>query len=293
MTKPTQEKKYNNIVLIPTDFSEVCGNAISHGVKLAKFLGYKVCILHIVNKETKSALKKKNVGVDYVDWRLKEYKKYYSKKYDIDIETLAVEGSIFTTISEVATQIKANLMVLGTHGKKGLQRVFGSYALKVVIESPIPVIVVQKRSFKEGYRNIVFPISNDLEPRQAVQWAKLIARLFKADIHILQSPERYAELRSRLQVITNQITEIFDEEKIPYHITTAYKSSNFAEEIISYSVMKHADLVMIMTQPNIDVPGFSLSGWNERLMFNEAQIPIMCVNPVEFGYHYYEWVMLA
>ena len=293
MTKPTQEKKYNNIVLIPTDFSEVCGNAISHGVKLAKFLGYKVCILHIINKETKAALKKKNVGVDYVDWRLKEYKKYYTKKYDVDVETLAVEGSIFTTIGEVATQIKANVMVLGTHGKKGLQHVFGSYALKVVIESPIPVIVVQKRSFKEGYRNIVFPISNDLEPRQAVQWAKLIAKLFSANIHILQAPEKFAELKSRLQVITKQITEIFDEEKVPYNITTAYKSSNFAEEIISYSVMKHADLVMIMTRPNIDVPGFSLSGWNERLMFNEAQIPIMCVNPVEFGYHYYEWIMLA
>jgi nucleotide-binding universal stress UspA family protein len=293
MTKPTQEKKYNNIVLIPTDFSEVCGNAISHGVKLAKFLGYKVCILHIINKETKAALKKKNVGVDYVDWRLREYKKYYTKKYDIDVETLAVEGSIFTTIGEVAAQIKANLMVLGTHGKKGLQHVFGSYALKVVIESPIPVIVVQKRSFKEGYRNIVFPISNDLEPRQAVQWAKLIAKLFSANIHIMQAPEKFAELKSRLQVITKQITEIFDQEKVPYNITTAYKSSNFAEEIISYSVMKHADLVMIMTRPNIDVPGFSLSAWNERLMFNEAQIPIMCVNPVEFGYHYYEWIMLA
>ena len=129
MAKEQKESKYNKIVLIPTDFSEVCGNAISHGVKLAKFLGYKVCILHIINKETKAVLKKKNVGVDYVEWRLKEYKKYYEKKYDVDIDTLSVEGSIFSTISEVATKIKANLMVLGTHGKKGLQHVFGSYAL--------------------------------------------------------------------------------------------------------------------------------------------------------------------
>ena len=72
MAKEKQEKKYNNIVLIPTDFSEVCGNAVSHGVKLAKFLGYKVFILHIINKETKTELKKKNVDVDYIDVRLKE-----------------------------------------------------------------------------------------------------------------------------------------------------------------------------------------------------------------------------
>lgn len=293
MAKTKEEKKYNNIVLIPTDFSEVCGNAVSHGVKLAKFLGYKVCILHIINKETRAALKKKNVGIDYVDWRLKEYKKYYTKKYEVEIDTMAVEGSIFSTINEVAAQIKANLMILGTHGKQGLQHVFGSYALKVVIESPIPVVVVQKRSFKDGYRNIVFPISNDLEPRQAVQWAKLIAKLFSANINIFISPEKDPALKSRVAIITKQITDIFDQEKVPYHVTTAFKSTNFAEQVISYSVTLHADLVMIMTRPNTDIPGFSLSAWNERLMFNEAQIPVMCVNPVEFGYHYYEWIMLA
>ncbi len=293
MSQPTKEQKYNKIVLIPTDFSEVCGNAISHGVKLAKFLGYSVCILHIINKETKAALKKKNVGVDYVEWRLREYKKYYEKKYNVDIDTLAMEGSIFSTISEVATKIKANLMILGTHGKKGLQHVFGSYALKVVIESPIPVVVVQKRSFKEGYQNIVFPVSNDVESRQAVQWAKLMATLFNAKIHMFLCPEKDAGLKTRLSIITKQITDIFDEENIPYGVTTAYKSSNFAEEVIAYSVTVHADLVMIMTRPNIDVPGFSLASWDERLMFNEAQIPVMGINPIELGYHYYEWAMLT
>jgi len=39
MSKAKQEKKFNSIVLIPTDFSDICGNAISHGVKLDKFLG--------------------------------------------------------------------------------------------------------------------------------------------------------------------------------------------------------------------------------------------------------------
>ena len=293
MSKTPQEKKYNNIVLIPTDFSEVCGNAVSHGVKLAKFLGYKVFILHIINKETKSELKKKNVGTDYIDLRLKEYKKYYTKKYDVEIDTMAVEGSIFSTISTVAREIKANLMVMGTHGKKGLQHVFGSYAMKVVEESTVPVVVVQKRAFKSGYKNIVFPVSNDLEPRQAVHWAKLMAKLFKAKIHIYISPEKDTARRTALAIITKQITTVFDAEEVSYSIVTAEKSSAFAEQIISYSVIQHADLIMIMTRPNIDVVGFSLSAWDEKLMFNEAQIPVMGINPIEFGYHYYEWSMLA
>ncbi len=293
MSTSNQPKKYNNVVLIPTDFSEVCSNAISHGVKLALFLGYKVCILHIINKETKAELKKKNVDIDYIDYRLKEYKKYYSKTYKVEIDTMAVEGNIFSTISDVAKEIKANLMVMGTHGKVGLQHVFGSYALKVVVESPVPVVVVQKRAFNKGYNNIVFPVSNDLEPRQAVHWAKLMARLFSAKIHIIQSPEKETGRKTSLNIITKQITDIFTAEEISYVVTAAETAKDFAEQVISYGVLHHADLFMIMTRPNIEVAGFSLASWDERLMFNDAQIPVMGINPVEVGYHYFEWSMLA
>ncbi|MCX6285663.1 MAG: universal stress protein [Bacteroidetes bacterium] len=292
-TKKLKETKYDNIILIPTDFSEVCGNAVIHGIHLARFLKYKAVILHVINNETKSALKKKKVGTDYVEKRLKEYKAYYEKKYDVIVDTIAEEGSIFSTINEVASRLKANMMILGTHGKKGLQHVFGSYALRVVSESPVPVIVVQKRSFKQGYQNIVLPVSNDLESRQAVQWVKMIAKLFKSKIHIFQAVEADKGLNSRLKIIARQITDAFNEENINHEITYAEPKGDFAKQLLSYAAVNHADMIMIMTRPNIDVPGFSMSAWDEKLMFNEAQIPVMCINPIELGYYYYEWIQLA
>ena len=292
-TKKSKETKYSNIILIPTDFSEVCGNAVIHGVHLARFLKYKAVILHVINNETRAALKKKNVGTDYVEKRLKEYKAYYEKNYNVVVDVLAEEGSIFSTINEVAARIKANMMILGTHGKKGLQHVFGSYALRVVSESPVPVIVVQKRSFKQGYQNIILPVSNDLEARQCVQWAKLIATLFRSKINIFQAIEADKGLNSRLKIITRQISDAFNEENINHEITYAEPKGDFAKQLISYAAVNHADMIMIMTRPNIDIPGFSMSAWDEKLMFNEAQIPVMCVNPIDLGYYYYEWLQLA
>jgi nucleotide-binding universal stress UspA family protein len=283
-----QEAVHNKIVLIPTDFSEVCGNAISHGVKLAQAMGYSACILHAINKETKAYLKKKNVEVDYIDKRLREYKRYYEKKYTVSIEHLAVEGSIFDVINQVAKDIKATLMVLGTHGKKGLQHVFGSFALRIVIDSPVPVIVVQKRHIRQGYNNIIFPISNELEPRQKVQWASTISTLFNSKIHLFQALETESGLNSRLDIITRQITRVLEEKKLPYSLTIADKPGDFANQVIKYSVKNCADLIMIMTEPNYDVQGFSYSKWSERLMFNEAQVPVMCINPFNLGTYYYE-----
>lgn len=278
-----------NLILIPTDFSETCGNAISHGVKLAHFLNGRVCILHVINQETKAALKKKKVGVDYIETRLKAYKNYYEKKYNLPVAGLAREGSIFSTINEVAGEIKASLMMLGTHGKKGLQHVFGSYAFRIVLESPVPTIVVQKRTFREGYKNIVFPISNDLEPRQKVQWATKLARLFDTKLHLFLAREKDKGLKSRLEIITRQITKVLDNENIKYSVQTAEATGNFARQVLYHAVTIQSELIMIMTMPQVDLPEFSISAWDERLMFNESQIPVMCINPTRLGNFFYEW----
>jgi len=285
-----KETKFNNIVLIPTDFSEVCDNAVHHGVELARSLKYQVIILHVINRETKSKLRKEDLDITYIEQKLDDYKKRYAAGPEVKINTMHVEGSIFSAINEVAIDIKANMMVLGTHGKKGLQHLFGSYALKVVLESPVPVIVVQKKNYGSGYKEIVFPVSNDVEPRQKVQWAKLISKLFNAKVHLFQSLEKDPVMNERLNIITKQITDIFDESGLEYSVTVAKESSDYADQVLSYAVTTDAKLIMIMTRPNVDLPGFSLAGWDERLMFNEAQIPVMCINPVEIGTYYWEWV---
>jgi len=282
------EKKFNNIILVPTDFSEVCENAIIHGAEIARSLDFKLCLLHVVNRETKTKLKKESHDVSFVAKQLSDLQETYQKKYKITVEKVLVEGNLFSSIHEVAREIRANMMVLGTHGKKGLQHVFGSYALRVVLESPVPVIVVQNKSFGKGYRRIVFPISNDLEPRQKVQTALRISRLFDSTVHLFQSKEKDTALISRVSIITRQIKNILDENNVKSEVVTAGRAAGFAAQVLSYAVLNKADLIMIMTQPNVDVPGFSLSEWDEKLMFNDAQIPVMLINPMDVMVNYME-----
>jgi nucleotide-binding universal stress UspA family protein len=292
VTNGNNENKYEKIVMIPTDFSEVCDNAIHHGVELAQSLQYNVCILHVINKETKAFLKKEKLPLDHIQEKLTEYKNRYEKEAGIRVETIAREGSIFDVINEVAEEVKAHMMILGTHGKQGLQHLFGSYALRVVLDSPCPVVVVQKRTFGEGYHNIIFPITNDLEVRQKVEWALLMARLFNSRFQLYVAREKDQDLNNRLQVITQQITKVFDEKKISYGIEMAEKPGDFEKQVVAYAVQKKSDMIMIITIPAIDNPGFSVSGWGETMMFNEAQIPVMCINPSIIGKYYYEWITL-
>ncbi len=263
----------NNIVLVPTDFSDVCANAISQAAAAAEYLQYKVCILHVIDKNTKAYLKSVGLDKSNIDERLAEISTDIVKKYKVEVEAIAKEGNIFTTISDVAKEIGANLVFLGTHGKVGMQKLTGSFALKVVTSSPVPVVVVQKRSFEKGYQNIVLPITSDAGPWEKTRWATYIAKKFKAKINIFQL------FGEKIDDAVKQITDHFDKNDVDYSIKVAEKSSNFSKQVIDYSTSNNADLIMIMTNPEKGLATFILGTYDEQMIFNTSQIPVLCVNP--------------
>ncbi len=285
-------EKLNNIILVPTDFSETCQNAINHGVELAEYLDLKLMILHVINKDTKSQLKKDNLDISAIAEKLNDIANDIRERSRLTVETLTREGSIFEEINQAASDLGARLMVLGTHGKKGLQHVFGSYALKVVTKSPVPTIVVQDTSFGKGYSDIVFPINSFTEARQQVQWAIHMARTFGSCIHILRQPQNDPALANKIKVVSAQILEAFAKYGIRNTITDAEKKGNFAAQLISFAAAKNADLIMIMTDADIFSSDFNAGAWDEKMMFNAHKIPVMCINPVMTGKVYYEYITL-
>jgi len=263
----------NNIVLVPTDFSDVCANAINQAAAAAEFLKYKVCVLHVIDKNTKTYLKDVGLDKSNIDERLAGIAADVEKIYKVEVEVIAKEGNIFSTIGEVAKEIGAILVFLGTHGKVGMQKLTGSFALKVVTSSPVPVVVVQKRSFEKGYHNIVLPITSDAGPWEKTKWATYIAKKFKAKINIFQL------FGEKIDDAVKQITAHFDKNDVSYTIKVAEKSSNFSKQVIDYSTSKNADLIMIMTNPEKGLATFILGTYDEQMIFNTSQIPVLCVNP--------------
>ena len=264
----------NNIILVPTDFSEVCGNAVYHASNLAQILNSKVVILHVIDNKSKGSRKGKKTGTASVDERLNQYKSLYEKKYGIVVETMIKEGSIFTSINKAAAELDASLMVMGTHGKKGMQFLTGSYILKVSDKSPVPVIVVQNRVFHGKYNKILIPMTHDLHPDKKIAWAKYFSRMFNANIHLYQYFHKDKLQNDRLSGCIEKITRSFKKDEIPFLVSKAEKETKFSSQVISYAVSNRCDLLMI-----IDVNhNVSSAAWYEGLLFNKEQIPVMTIN---------------
>jgi len=268
-----------NSILIPTDFSDVCNNAIEHGAGIAKYLNSKLYILHVVNRSTKRYLRKNNLSLDDIDDMLEKKQAEIELKYSIPVEPIMHEGSIFHTIAEVAEEKGAAMMVLGTHGLHGIQNLTGSHAMRVVNSSPIPDIVVQQRSFGDGYREIVVPVHNPVDFDLKSKWVAYFSRLFSAHVNLFQIKETDPMLNKDVINMTDIIINELDKETVSYEVDKAEEEGDYAEQLIEFAVKKKSDLIMIMTNALEDHPEFILGPWEESLIYNEAQIPVMCLNP--------------
>jgi nucleotide-binding universal stress UspA family protein len=268
----------NPIFLVPTDFSEVCTNAAHRAASLAKDFSYKVVLLHVIDKNTIGELKKEGKSPEWVDERLRELADILTREYVIQVETISREGDIFSTIADVGDDLKASLIFLGTHGKVGMQKITGSFALKVVLSSELPTIVIQKRPFGSGLAKIVMPITSDAGPWAKTKWAAAIAKEFNSTIEIFHIPGEDMD-----DVIT-MITNHFQVNDVKFKVKSADKSGNFTKQVLDYATAENADMILIMTNPDKSLKTYLLGSYDEDIIFNPSQIPVMCINPRDFNW---------
>jgi len=79
--------------------------------------------------------------------------------------------------------------------------------------------------------------------------------------------------------ITKQIKNLFDEFGVKYIDKVSNPTEgSFAKQVVDYAVQNDAEL--IMTLVNKDKSLF-FSSWDEKIIYNASQIPVICINPVE------------
>ncbi len=256
-------------ILVTWDFTEKSRFAMEHGISLSKHLNTTVHLFHIVKKEKEiaEATNKLNEIIDEAQ-----------KKFNVKALPLVKVGNIFTTISEVASEMHAEMVILGTHGMKGMQKLIGSWALKVIAGSKVPFIVVQAPPDKTGFEKIVFPLDFRKENKEKINWIYYIARLYNSKFYIIKSKSTDPKFKKGIQSNLMFTKKFLDNNEIPYEIHTA-ESGNFTAETIEFAHKLEADLILIMTTKNINVADYVLGAHEQTIISNNYEVPVMCINP--------------
>ncbi len=273
--------KKSNLYLVPTDFSEVADCAVNHAAVCAKKTGCEVRLLHIVNKDTE---KKLGLDLESAELKMKQKVSELQTTYGIKVSYQAEEGSIFDTIGEIAENEGAQLLFMGTHGVVGFQqKLLGAFALKVISSSPVPVIVVQRKDINsEGYDCIICPIDSTKQIKQKLNDTVLVARMFNAEVHIFEYPESDEFLNNALKRNTSYAKKIFAEYNVKTVVASAdLKEGDYYKQMIRYAAKVNGDLLVIMSEKSKGIKEFIIGPDEEKIINNDSQIAVMCINPVE------------
>lgn len=242
-------------ILVPTDLSDFGDLALRYALLFARQLGSRLTLLHA--EEIAWLATEHPIGYTFTNateaeaalkLRLSEYAAAYVAP-DVSVSTRFQDGAPDTEIVKMARELHSDLVIMGTHARRGIRRAFlGSVAEAVLRESRIPVITVAPttvpRSGDVRIKTVLCPMNFTEVARMALDEACAVAEAFDAElvvVHVADGNE--PRLFSAVQ------TEFGRWVDPALRAGTRYKEivsqGNAAERVLAIADQIDADLLVI------------------------------------------------
>jgi nucleotide-binding universal stress UspA family protein len=254
------------LILCPVDFSEFSVRAYRHALSVAQHYRAKLVALHIVELWRYPSLSFVPPGPAYdetcqafcekAEQQLRELVR--SNTRDASPPELLVEqGNAADTILSVAARMRADVIVMGTHGRRGYDRMMlGSVAERVMRNAPCPVLVVNKppdgfsaASNEVGQEHrlhrVLFCTDFSENSEQALNYAISAATEYDAELTLLHVlDEKPAKTDQAIAAAGQQLERLIPVEmRKRLNTRAAVRVGKPYEQIIQFAKEAHPDIV--------------------------------------------------
>ncbi len=260
------------IYLVPCDFSVIFKSALRLGIDLAEYNKGSVMILHLAAKksdkaESEQKMKKvmaelKASELEFVEWRV-------------------LVGDIYEDIAQAAEILDASLIVMSTHGAKGIQKLRGSNALRLVDSSSVPFMITQGSKYVDKMKQIVMPFCDQKESLQVAQSAAVIAKQFNSTIHLVGYLDKNEQSRSKALSHHKILFKFFSDQGITVKTHNIESKEDYEKALFAYAKEVDADLYAATFFNTTIVSG--INSFLQSLLENDDDIPVLTVNAEELG----------
>jgi nucleotide-binding universal stress UspA family protein len=281
-------------ILFATDFSPAAEMALPYAIGLAKQYGAKVHGLHVRFPATYPIVGPE--AMPQVIEAAEEQAKFEAKQLHEMLETVphevtVTEGDLWPSLNEIVNKQNTDLIVMGTHGRKGVSRaLLGSAAEEVFRKASCPVLTVgphvsHNTERRLAMKEILFATDFSPESLAALRYAVSLAQEHQANLTLLNvtgKPEvgelvhagQYAEsTMRRLQTLVPQGAELWCEPKC------RVEQGAEAEKIMEVAIALGADLIVLgvrSSQGGVGAATHLVQSIAHQVVAN-AQCPVLTV----------------
>lgn len=262
-----------NRILVPVDFSEVTDSVVKTAVSIATRSQASITLFHVTGKQDheEAAAKMKSVA------------KTFDPQSAVDCGFVVAAGDILQKISGAANPEDFDLMVIGSHGYKGMrEKLFGTDILKLLKETAVPTLVIQigYSLSGEGLDKILMPVGSHKNIDKQIDATAMISMLFDAVVHVFTVIKPGAESSDEIQKNIRKILSEFDSRNVSYERireTATSFSVGYGRHILDYANRK--DITLITFIANAAREYYYVADSDKATMLtNDAKIPILSVS---------------
>jgi nucleotide-binding universal stress UspA family protein len=205
-------------ILFPTDFSPASSAALPFALALARIYGSTLLVTHVIPPEPRRQVVTDRLPLqDGRAWQEAQHKLAGVVQDrsigDTPCKALVDQGDLADVIPAMISEQKVDLVVLGTHGRRGVSKlVLGSSAEKIYRSAQCPVLTVGPKVHVGawGLHRILCPIDVVEDPKPFLHYAFSLAEESQAEFIVLQAvplvPWQHrasveAQMRSRLETL--------------------------------------------------------------------------------------------
>lgn len=218
-------------ILVPTDFSKCAENALQSAFALAERRGAGVIILHIVfpNEALDNNIYNAFWTEEYLEERQQALRRWVERIRQpvrfgqVKTEVMCRVGFPVPSICDVADEIKADLIVMGTTGSTSLRgAILGSVAAGVMAQTTLPVLSIPKNRIFDLTVNAVLATDFRFDVSEAtVNVLRHVIADIKGKLHVLhvmahaeapRQPQKEQQLSAILQPIPHEFHYLHDRD---------------------------------------------------------------------------------
>jgi nucleotide-binding universal stress UspA family protein len=255
-------------ILVPCDLKEESFTALYHAAHIAKRSGAEIALLHL--EFTDRALAATEQVLQQWAERMKAF-------HDGDVTVHVRKGGVVGEIPAFAKEYGCGLIVMPTHGMRGMQKLTGSLALRVVSESHIPFIIVQGRTIREhGYKRLVIPVDYRHQLAEECKAFVQLAQLFRSEVHLVLKKVN-SELTD--EKVLAAVKQTFQQAGTEVHIHEVDHTTHLTKELVRYAGAIDADLICAVNFSYEYLYTLFPRTEEEELIYNDGQIPVLLITP--------------
>jgi nucleotide-binding universal stress UspA family protein len=278
-----------NHIIVPIDFSEQSTIALNQSYNLARLTGADITLIHVVDEDMFSSMlnlfadkdKQIELLMTGVKFKMNEVAEEVRQKSGLNVQIRIEHGKIYEQVVKVAEELNAAFIIMGTNGPTTLRKKFiGSNAIRVINEAHCPVITIKGKEHRSGCNTIVLPLDLTKETKEKVGKCIEIARYFNSEVKVVSVIETEDEfLVNKLTRQMEQVVDFIKNDNIKCAGELIHHK-NISETVIEYCNKVKADLLIIMTQQEMEWNDFFI-GTKSQYVINHCDIPVCSIRPKE------------